>query len=66
MSFCEGERTGSWSKPRSRMVSIAGARDDVEVIVVTGLRRRVRIVAPANGSLDFDFGSEGGRDGDGG
>lgn len=46
------------------MVSIAGARDEVEGIVVTGLRRRVRIVAPANGSLDFDF--EGGRDGDGG
>lgn len=41
---------------------MAGARDDVEGIVVTGLRRRVRIVAPANGSLDF----EGERDGDGG
>lgn len=44
------------------MVSIADARGDVDGIVVTGFRRRVRIVAPANGSLDF----EGGRDGDGG
>lgn len=61
MSFLEGERTGSWSKPLSRIVSMAGARDDVEEMVVIGLRRRVRIVAPANGSFAFK-----GRDGDGG
>lgn len=47
---------------------MAGASGDVEGMVVTGLRRRVRMVAPANGSLDFDFGFEidGRRDGDGG
>ena len=40
-----GARTGSWSKALSRMVSMASEQGDVDVTVVTGLRRRVRIVA---------------------
>lgn len=46
-----GARTGSWSNPLSRMVSMASEHGEVEITVVTGLRRRVRIVALAKASL---------------
>ena len=42
---------------------MAGASGDVEGIVVTGLRRRVRMVAPANGSFDFFEGERIGDEG---
>ena len=57
--------TGSWSKPFSRIVSVAVERGSVEVIVVTGLRRRVRIVAPAKGSFGKEEEGEGGAVGGG-
>ncbi len=64
-------RTGSWSKPFSRIVSIASEQKVVAVTVVTGLRRRVRIVASLKGDLSFevdidDFRLCAGRVGDGG
>lgn len=52
MSFLEGDRTGSWSKAFSRIVSMAADRGEAAGMVVTGLRRRVRTVAPLKGSLD--------------
>jgi hypothetical protein len=45
------EATGSWSKPLSRIVSIASSHGDDAEMVVTGLRRREAIVAPAKGSF---------------
>lgn len=57
-----GARTGSWSKPLSRIDSMASEHGDVDVTVVTGLRRRVRIVASekaSDGLLDVSVGDGG-------
>ena len=45
------ERTGSWSKPLSRIVSTASAQGEFDSTVVTGLSRRDLIVAPPNSSF---------------
>ena len=50
----EDARTGSWSKPFSRMVSMASEHGVEALTVVTGLRRRVRMVAALKG--DFSSG----------
>ena len=45
-----GARTGSWSNDLSRVVSIASEQGEFEVTVVTGFKRRVRMVALENAS----------------
>ena len=45
--------TGSWSKPFSRMVSMASLQGEVEDMVVTGLRRREAMVALWKASEDL-------------
>jgi len=40
-----GDETGSWSKPLSRIVSIASPQGEDEVMDVTGLSRRSLMVA---------------------
>lgn len=57
--LCVAEATGSWSKPLSRMVSMASSHGEDAEIVVTGLRRREAIVAPAKGSLARSVGDKG-------
>ena len=47
-------RTGSWSKPLSRIVSMASMQGVLVETVVTGFRRRVRMVASPNGDLSFE------------
>ena len=53
LGFPDGEEadTGSWSKPFSRMVSMASEQGEVSGTVVTGLRRREAIVAPWKASF---------------
>ena len=54
----EAARTGSWSKPFSRMVSMASEQWVLAVTVVMGLRRRVRTVALPKGDLSADWDME--------
>jgi hypothetical protein len=48
----EYAETGSWSKPFSRIVSMASVQGELVGIVVTGFRRREAMVALWKGS-DF-------------
>lgn len=56
-------RTGSWSKPFSRIVSMASAQGESASTVVTGFNRNVLIVAPLKESFDapraFEIGDGG-------
>ena len=47
-----GASTGSWSKPLSRIVSIACAQLEFAVTVVTCFNRRERTVLPRNASFE--------------
>ncbi len=67
----EDASTGNWSKPFSRIVSIASEQRVTVVTVVIGFRRRVLIVASLKGDLVFEMDIEVrrfwvGRVGDGG